>query len=725
MRIVQRRNPISNFFSYVKSFGKLNILFFAIFIAFAIAIMAQFTNPKVLQNLFSDAAYDPSTRTFLATFSESPTSPQPLNQIDELKNFDVVVHSRDSNTLETLEEMEADHGTDCSANPDNTLFPKHHIPGIYLDSVFNCKNHIMTAIKAGGYGEIILTPNAKVDLSNGTATISVDVSTYRSSSRDWWGVTISPYDQQLVLPLEDWLPDLDGYPVNGLHFGVSSVISAEQIVDGKTNGIDNLWWVKSDDIGVVQSKANRAKYVFTISKTHVTAGIQIPATNGACPHTDWTLTDTTCKFNWVDKDLATPLTWNEGIVQFEHHSYNPEKDCDVANPPAPDGTCKANTWHWDNFSINPANPFTIIKSNEWRYVGNNTSQTTATFKTPAPSNSHLRFAAVCRVQISLNDGQFFSPTNQATTKHAAGDLDTNQGAKHSYFVPIPEGTNKVKFQLAPDGWYTNWPCTIDDIAIWSANTPNGTPSNPTPTSTGSVPTPTTPPVQPTATNAPTPTSTPIPTPTPTKVASKDAIITLQPKTKDVISGQTLTMDIMIDTTGKSINAAEATISFPPSLLTNASVSIDKTIFPIETGQNITNGTITISAASSTPRSGIVRLATISFKTASQGTANVNFSNVAIIESATNQDVFGSAQNGTYQILPQATPTPTKAQPTPTKAPAPTPSVKSSDLNGDGKVDIQDLSLLLTYRKNKDLRGDLNNDGKVNMTDVSILVKNWS
>lgn len=71
------------------------------------------------------------------------------------------------------------------------------------------------------------------------------------------------------------------------------------------------------------------------------------------------------------------------------------------------------------------------------------------------------------------------------------------------------------------------------------------------------------------------------------------------------------------------------------------------------------------------------------------------------------------------------PTPTPPTPTP---PTPTPPTtgKTGDLNGDGKVNLTDLSILLkNYNKaGTSSTGDLNNDGKVNLTDLSILLKNY-
>ena len=50
---------------------------------------------------------------------------------------------------------------------------------------------------------------------------------------------------------------------------------------------------------------------------------------------------------------------------------------------------------------------------------------------------------------------------------------------------------------------------------------------------------------------------------------------------------------------------------------------------------------------------------------------------------------------------------------------------SADLNGDGKVNLSDLSILLSnYGKPGGAKGDLNGDGTVNLSDLSILLSNF-
>jgi hypothetical protein len=53
---------------------------------------------------------------------------------------------------------------------------------------------------------------------------------------------------------------------------------------------------------------------------------------------------------------------------------------------------------------------------------------------------------------------------------------------------------------------------------------------------------------------------------------------------------------------------------------------------------------------------------------------------------------------------------------------------SSDINGDGKVNLTDLSILLFFWQKSNPsnpKTDINGDGKVNLTDLSIMLYNWT
>src|SRR5262245_53112651 len=85
-----------------------------------------------------------------APFDGRPEAPTPWND----PAWDIQVHSRDSDTWQQLDPMLAHHGGSCTAPPDT-----HLNSGAYEDAVFQCNGHVMTAIGAGGYGAIYLTPN--------------------------------------------------------------------------------------------------------------------------------------------------------------------------------------------------------------------------------------------------------------------------------------------------------------------------------------------------------------------------------------------------------------------------------------------------------------------------------------------------------------------------------------------------------------------------------------
>lgn len=65
-----------------------------------------------------------------------------------------------------------------------------------------------------------------------------------------------------------------------------------------------------------------------------------------------------------------------------------------------------------------------------------------------------------------------------------------------------------------------------------------------------------------------------------------------------------------------------------------------------------------------------------------------------------------------------------ATPTPTTTPSPTPA-PVGDINGDGKIDVFDLSQLLSNWGTDYAAADLNHDGTVNVFDLSALLSHWS
>ena len=369
-----------------------------------------------------------SERAFLETFDGAPDSPLPWVSTER---WDVVIHSRDVDTWHELESVEAHHDEHCGS-PDLT-----HTNTSYKGTVFQCRNHIMSAINAEAYGLVYFTPNQLVDFSTGEAVIRFDLSTFRNSSRDWVDLWITPYQDNLVYPLEKWLPDLTGEPRQSLHFRLdfswNSFWYGEDIREFTANRLPSTadGW-QGYEYFLTPDPARRDTYELRISNNHVRFGM--PDYN----------------FWWVDTDIEA-LNWSQGIVQFGHHSYNPSKACDW------DGSCGPNTWHWDNVIIDPAVPFTMIPADR-SYI-DATSAEPIRFLRPAPENSHLRFAGIGnQLEVSFDSGvTWLSAEMQAQSVLADEKFK-------SYWMPIPAGTAEVMTR-GVDWWGGAWHAR--DFSIWN------------------------------------------------------------------------------------------------------------------------------------------------------------------------------------------------------------------------------------------------------------------
>jgi hypothetical protein len=366
------------------------------------------------------------TTAWISMFTGQPTAPLPYNPA----TWDVQVHSRDMDTLTRLEPMAAQHGANCSGPP-NT----HQISG-YDEAVFQCNDHVMTAIYAEGYGAIYLTPDRMVDFSSGEAVVRFDMSTFRTSMRDWTDVWLSPWDDQIPLPLETWLPDLTGPPRRAIHMRLDSsenvsFFRGEVIKDFQGTGVNENY--DNYESFLTPSATRRDTFELRVSRTSLKFGM--PAYNR------W----------WVDTTFSD-LGWDRAVLQLGHHSYNPGKGCD---------TCGPNTWHWDNVSISRSVPFTMLKA-DLPYVSDSTRRS-VTFPSPAPSGSSLRFVGIGEgLQVSFNGGQSWQDAQMHDVELAPSDHFK------PFWMAVPTGTTRVDFR--GQGWYGG-PWMVRGIAIWSQTTP--------------------------------------------------------------------------------------------------------------------------------------------------------------------------------------------------------------------------------------------------------------
>lgn len=365
---------------------------------------------------------------FRAAFDGRSSAPLDYCSTD----FDVQVHSRERSAWFSLPSIDAQHGSDC-AGP-----PASHPNTSYEGSVYNCRDHVMTAINGdGGYAAIYLTPNQIFDFAGG-GSITFDISTERMSQRDWWDILITPYEDNLAVPLLSNLSqgtDLQGAPLNTIHIGTDNTEGTAVLTvvrDGVEQGYRTGWEppVNTGIAGTVNQAATRQTFKFTVANGRMKFERLASATAPAETFFDW----------------AATVPFTSGVVQFGHHSYSPYK-CDG---------CVPGTWHWDNITLSNSTPFTMIKADR-RY----TEGGTVNFASPAPANAYLRFAGICKVKVN----------GQAVSR--AADYDRWNNGYHpehmsSYWVPIAEGTQSVNISFADDGWYTtNLGCIAKDFSIWS------------------------------------------------------------------------------------------------------------------------------------------------------------------------------------------------------------------------------------------------------------------
>jgi hypothetical protein len=367
----------------------------------------------------------------MAQWDGTPSSPLSAASHPEFSSFDIQIHSRDASTWgdNSLESMQAQHGADCLGPPS---VHEHHS---YASAVFTCNNHVMTAINASGYGLIVLTP---AQLLNCSASCSVqwDMSTERQSTRDWPDVWLTPWSENLTLPFDEGDVDLQGRPRSGVVVSGNnpqSTWTVDTIANYSETAVSGCWWCSWRDAIVPGTNQAAVRQTFKLTITPGRIKMERLASS------------TAPQLTFVDAPAPVQMA-SDYVVQFGHHSYNPTKD--GAGVPA--------TWHWDNFILAPAAPFTVIHTPTRSLTGTSGS---ITFNAPAPGDSWMRFTALGSVQYSLNGGGSWQPaTKQAFINHYEH--------QSPYFIPLPAGSQAVQIRLAADSWYQG-PFIAKDFAVWS------------------------------------------------------------------------------------------------------------------------------------------------------------------------------------------------------------------------------------------------------------------
>lgn len=346
------------------------------------------------------------------------------------------------------EPMMAQHDSACGAPPAT------HPIQFAEDSVYQCRDHIMTAMNpsSGGTpnGVISLTPNHMVDLSRGVASVKIDVSTLSPTAGDWWEIWITNPEDYLVAPSDHWFHQT-GVPKRALRFSVNDSGNLKRWIGKAFNnyvrvaGDEFEWEAPQIQNLVTRSDTRRDTYEIRIEGNTVKMLVENAAGDGSMVQVN-------------QFDFPPGLLGDKAMVQFVGANYEPEKNGNVNCPSYP---CQLNlspaTWHWDNAEIYPAIEYKQIKADQVLVDANTSNE--VTFQEPAAAGMDLVFIAHTvgnAPQISFDNGvtwqtaPFVRPNNDPPNAGWGGDPDTM-----TYRIPVPEGQTSVRVK-GTSLWNKTW-----------------------------------------------------------------------------------------------------------------------------------------------------------------------------------------------------------------------------------------------------------------------------
>ena len=389
----------------------------------------------------TDARTDSSTRVASRNaagdtwaFAGTPTSPLPFNKV----GWDVQVHSRDVSTWDAPEPLVAHHGMDCGPHPAT------HAITSWDQVVFRCRDHLMTTLRTDGYGAIVLTPDRMLDLSSGAGVVQFDLSTLRTSTRDWVAIWLVPWADDLPVPAGQFAPDLNGPPRNAIEIAmtVNGNFCATVYREFAATELPCNDW---ESIATKLTPSATQRTTFEIGVRDGRLRVGMPALNV------W----------FTDAAIPGGVSFSQVLVRLAHYSYNPGK-CDACSP--------GMTWHWDNVHIAPAVPFTIARGD--RRVIRATTPTVVNFATPAPRGAVLRFTTMgLSAEVSFDNGISWQPAPMATVSRTSDPIAP-------VIMTVPVGVTRVTLRAGkPLTWWPNSDTWIaQDFAIFAPLAPTPRPN---------------------------------------------------------------------------------------------------------------------------------------------------------------------------------------------------------------------------------------------------------
>lgn len=277
------------------------------------------------------------------TFDGDPTAPSQDLLPD---NFDYAVthRSHPGDHFEPYPLFPADHGDNCAGpNPDIVPLPQHVVETRQDsdgadpdDSFFICKNHMMSSMgQAGPYSVSAFWPRQEFNFAGG-GVLEFEVNINDAHDvRSWWEIMIVPRDQLKVAagpvdsPISETYPDdrivLDfRRNVRTIKVGTGALAPDGWLANDTQRGMwDWAWWrdLHPEDPALDDRRIRRTMRV-ELQADQIVWGIE---------------TDDGTFDEW-SVPVPGGLPFEQGLVLFKTHAYNPVKD----------GNTDTYTFHWDN-----------------------------------------------------------------------------------------------------------------------------------------------------------------------------------------------------------------------------------------------------------------------------------------------------------------------------------------------------------------------------------------
>ncbi len=209
--------------------------------------------------------------------------------------------------------------------------------------------------------------------------------------------------------------------------------------------------------------------------------------------------------------------------------------------------------------------------------------------------------------------------------------------------------------------------------------------------------------------------------------SPEAEMRLEPSEGVTIIGQPLFVTLVVKS-DVPVNAFSGLISFDPTKLRVIGIDYNTSIADLWVEKPwYENGDGTINFAGGTTREGGFTgkdtLIKISFMPESEGDARLILSQARILEHngfGTDADI-AEPVDALFSVERLATEAETISDNVSDSTFTIVPEKPNPDLNGDGKMNVSDVSIMMMQLLGSDLRYDLNTDGKVNLADLSIVL----